>query len=199
MEPYRLRFKDIKILWTGLFFITPVFGESLWLKSINQERSMFADATAFRKGDIVTVKIKEKVQNKQKDKALTTANHQAKYSFTQKLLDEVNRHGGPKITLPVPYEPVDDIEVETTVTMQVRDVLPNGNLVLEGVIRKRFFDNFQYQILRGTARPVDIAANNTIESSKLADFTMEHLTGTSPENARQDGIFSRLNNFVNPY
>lgn len=172
-------------------------GESLWLQNTNNERGIFADRTACKRGDLVTVLIDEKIVNRA---GVTTEDqHKSKYAFTQKVLDEVRRHGGPKISLPVPYEPLGGIDMKTTLTMQVIDVLPNGNLILEGVRKERIFDTYQYQVARGIARKEDLTDSNAIDSAKLANFTIEHSTGTSIEDARRDGLLTKFNNFVKFY
>lgn len=56
-----------------------------------------------------------------------------------------------------------------TITAKVVEVMPNGNLVLEA--RKEITINREKQILvlRGMARPDDIANDNTIESNRITD------------------------------
>ncbi|MGD0884118.1 MAG: flagellar basal body L-ring protein FlgH [Thermodesulfovibrionales bacterium] len=56
-----------------------------------------------------------------------------------------------------------------TITAKVVEVMPNGNLVVES--RKELTINAEKHILilRGMIRPEDIASNNTIQSSQVAD------------------------------
>jgi flagellar L-ring protein precursor FlgH len=56
-----------------------------------------------------------------------------------------------------------------TITAKVVEVMPNGNLLLES--RKDIVINNERQtlILRGMIRPDDVALDNTIVSSKVAD------------------------------
>lgn len=56
-----------------------------------------------------------------------------------------------------------------TITAKVVEVMPNGNLVLES--RKEIIINNEKQffILKGMIRPDDVAADNTVLSSKVAD------------------------------
>lgn len=59
--------------------------------------------------------------------------------------------------------------LSATITVKVVDVLPNGNLLIEGRRNVKVNSEEQIMVLEGTVRPRDISTDNTISSAMVAD------------------------------
>jgi flagellar L-ring protein precursor FlgH len=69
--------------------------------------------------------------------------------------------------------------LHTHITARFMDVLPNGNLVIEGRRMNQINDEVQEMYLKGIVRPVDIAADNTVQSTALGEAEIK-LSGSGP-------------------
>lgn len=64
--------------------------------------------------------------------------------------------------------------LSATVTCQVQEVLPNGNLRIRGTKEVRVNRETQYLTLEGVVRPRDIHLDNTVQSNLIADARVEY-------------------------
>lgn len=83
--------------------------------------------------------------------------------------------------------------------MLVADVLPNGNLVIEGVRRVSFSGETQHVVLRGVIRPADVSTSNTILSTNIADARLEFLSEGELSSAQKRGWLSKLYEALRPF
>lgn len=58
------------------------------------------------------------------------------------------------------------------ITVTVADVFPNGNLLVRGEKRLNLNQGNEYVKISGIVRPVDIATDNSVPSTKVADATI---------------------------
>ncbi|HUA58007.1 MAG TPA: flagellar basal body L-ring protein FlgH [Verrucomicrobiae bacterium] len=63
--------------------------------------------------------------------------------------------------------------ITTTMSARVVGVLPNGYLVLEGTKDVQVNSEFQTIVVRGVVRPADLASDNSVPSSRLAQVEIK--------------------------
>jgi flagellar L-ring protein FlgH len=84
-------------------------------------------------------------------------------------------------------------------TARIVDILPNGNLVIEGNREVRVNHENQIITLTGLVRPRDISADNVVQSTYIADARIAY-SGTGIVNDRQKpGWFTRIMDVVWPF
>jgi flagellar L-ring protein precursor FlgH len=85
------------------------------------------------------------------------------------------------------------------ISVQVMDVLPNKNLVVEGKRQTSFSGESQDVILRGVVRPEDIAANNTVFSYNVADASIKFVSKGTVSDSQRKGWFTKIWDKLTPF
>lgn len=188
----RIRYK---LFFSSLLMLScNVYADSLW-QSAPSECGLFADVRARSFGDIITVEFKsECVIKPGHDKGVDPSK---KFPFVKDMMDRLFRRT--TATLPSLYNSTQSKYEITKLSMQVMDVLPNGNLVIEGVRKYKFWDTYQFEVIRGIVRQQDVAYDNTLDSVLISNLTVDYGTGNSFEDAKRNGLITRLNNLLDPY
>ncbi len=180
MKPF-----SVKRLMSALFLLA-----AGWIAGTAQAQSLFArarkaggvhnliaDHTARAIGDILTILIKEEHYVIQEDKTARYAKTSLAASlesfdiktnaFKAGILPDIDIRSNRIQEGKAKQER--DTTFEARVAVTVADVLPNGNLVIRG--QRAIFVDDEEKILRlsGVIRQVDITAENTIESSQVAE------------------------------
>jgi flagellar L-ring protein precursor FlgH len=152
---------------------------SLWRSG---NRAFFRDQRAVRVGDIMTVRVRvtdrAQIQNQTRRQRTNSEQMGIPNLFGLENARFVSR---------VPIDPANLVNAESTANSEgrgtvnrseqlvtnvaavVTQTLPNGNLVIEG--RQEVRVNFEVRelIVAGIVRPEDIEADNTIDSTKIAE------------------------------
>jgi flagellar L-ring protein precursor FlgH len=82
--------------------------------------------------------------------------------------------------------------LEATITAVVTQVLPSGNLLIEGRRRINLNEENQYLLLTGIIRPEDITPNNEIASSMIADASISYYGVGAVGDQQRQGWFTTL-------
>jgi flagellar L-ring protein precursor FlgH len=90
-------------------------------------------------------------------------------------------------------------EMTASMSVQVIDVLPNKNLVIEGIRQIGFSKERQFMSLRGIIRPDDVLLDNTVPSSKVADARIDVVSEGSISESQKKGWLLRMDEKISPY
>ncbi|MBI5893016.1 MAG: flagellar basal body L-ring protein FlgH [Deltaproteobacteria bacterium] len=86
-----------------------------------------------------------------------------------------------------------------TIAARVTEVLPNGNLVIEGKKETVLNSERQYIILSGIIRPEDVTAANTISSNYIADARISYSGDGVLAEKQNPGWLTRVFDVVWPF
>jgi flagellar L-ring protein precursor FlgH len=158
------------------------YANTLWQ---NGSRAFFRDQRAGRVGDIlkVTINVNDQavVNNETEGKRQSSdaATMPKVFGLEQKILNFLPNHKGgtPESVLDVTGsvnnkgtgKVTRKDQIKTQVAAMVTQVLPNGNLVIEGKQEIRINFDVREIGVSGVVRPQDILADNTIDSSQIAE------------------------------
>ncbi len=182
---------------------------SLWKE--DSSRSMFADKRARAVGDIITILVQENSTASKENSTKTSKSSSVDASLetilyspgasgfltkggqlpAMKFGGSQSFDGGGKIN--------NSERITARLAVRVVDVLPNGNMIIEG--RRETFVSGEKQeaIIHGVVRGEDVAANNTVLSYNVSDATIRFVSkGTLSDNQRK-GWLHRIWEKVTPF
>jgi flagellar L-ring protein precursor FlgH len=202
--------KIILAITSVILFVTlSARADSLWTSPTNSERSMYADHKASRKGDILTVVISEQVAQSSSQSKKSGKSSSVDASVTSFLFpgSGMGKHKGqlPVTGLSAKNDFSGSGEVSNTQSLTgraavlVADVLPNGNLVIEGARVITFSGETQSVVLHGIVRADDVATDNTVTSTNIADVRVEFISEGELTDAQKRGWLTKLVDRLRPY
>jgi flagellar L-ring protein precursor FlgH len=189
--------------------VCTALAESLWTAPTSTERSMFADRKAARVGDIVTVVVAETAatQSSQSKKTNKDGSFDAGIKSFLFPSSGMGRHGGELPSTSVSGtssfsgggQVANSQSLSARAAVLVSDVLPNGNLAIEGVRVVTFSGETQYIVLHGVVRPDDITTANTVASTNIADVRIEFISEGSLSDAQKKSWLLKLVDKLRPF
>lgn len=164
--------------------------ESLWVSGA----SLYTDTRAHAIGDLVTLIIVEKTQASQAANTTTAKDASVSVGPGVGLLEDVvplvSASGKDKLTAGGTTTRGGSLQAK--ITTKIIDVLPNGNLTIEG--RQTILLNGEAQeiVVSGIIRPEDIAADNTVLSTYVADARISYKGAGALGDKQQPGLLTRI-------
>ncbi len=173
--------------------------------------NIFADKRACRVGDIVLVKILENATAE--SKAETKADKTGENSFSvgaffgkNKVLGLPIPVGGNSVLSTKTKNKFDndtstsrEVTITATVAARVVNVLPNGLMEIRGIREIKINNENQIIIVRGFIRPIDIDADNSITSDKIADAHIKLIGKGVLSEKQKPGWLTRILDYVWPF
>lgn len=182
---------------------------SLWQDS---SRGLFADFRANRVGDVVTIRIDEDprasgeagtAMDRSTDMSIGVPNF---FGFATALADDYpDLDTSSLLNLMGEYHFSGDGEttrgsrVQAAIAVRVKQELPNGDLFMEGSKIIMVNDEELHIYVSGVARPEDIAADNSISSSLVADAQIEFTGRGALTDNQEQGWLAQLLSAINPF
>lgn len=176
-----------------LFMTIPAFSESLW----KDGSSLVADQRPDSVGDIVTVAVKENTEAKDEANTEITKDNESNASDGIGIFDFIRKLGfSSSSSMEGDGSTERTHNLTTTVTCIVTEVLPGGNLRLEGRKNIKVQDETMSLKIDGLARPRDVGPDNVIDSDRLANVTVSVDGIGSLSDVQTPGLLTRLFNAI---
>ncbi len=183
---------------------------SLWRTGA---RSFFGDQRASEIGDILTVNI-EIADSAQVNNSTQRSRTTAEESGIQALLglEGVIQNalpGTPSLDPAIGFDSTSSSNgsgsvnrqesVSLTVAAVITDRLPNGNLVIGGSQEVRINNELRELLISGVIRPEDIASDNTIEHTKIAEARISYGGRGDISQVQRDRYGKRVYDKIAPF
>lgn len=196
--------KHLLIMLIALAATDVARAQSLW-RSERPAPAPFSDTTARGIGDILTIVIDEsqtfaagESTSLEKESSLNAL--LSNFDVFPEAFDTLPQVAGSASKEFEGTASVDkDNRFRTKISVLVIDVMPNGNMLVEGTRRLVVDGDKKIVRLTGLVRPYDLNADNTVKSEFVANASFS-FEGTGPMNrAVNRGWFSRLLDIVWPF
>jgi flagellar L-ring protein precursor FlgH len=206
--------KSFYSLWLPLcltlaFMPLTVPAQSLWKPNTSQ--SLVADKKAHAIGDIVTILVQHSAVATKDNSTATSKKSSVDASISSFLysptasgaLTKNGKLPALSATSASSFDGSGKIANNEAITdkiaVRVIDVLPNGNLVLEGTRQVSFSGESQQAVLRGVVRKDDITSNNTVYSYNLADASIKFIGKGTVSDAQRKGWATKIWDKIQPF
>jgi flagellar L-ring protein precursor FlgH len=194
------------VLCAGLIAVLPASAGSLWAEGAS-DRGMYADRKAAKAGDILTIIVDESVSAANSQTKKSTRDSSIADAVSSFFYPATGLHKGslPSLSLKGASSNSGGGDISNNQSLSARaavlvtDVLPNGNMVIEGMRVVTFSGETQYVVLHGIVRPDDVSSGNTVASSNVADARVEFLSEGSLTDAQKRGWFFKLYEKLRPF
>ncbi|AIR90058.1 flagellar basal body L-ring protein FlgH [Pseudomonas cremoricolorata] len=173
------------------------------------EQNLYSDRKAFRVGDIITITLNERTSASKNAGSQIAKNSKAKLGLTSLFGSSAttnNPFGGGDLSLSGGYSGDRSTKGDSkanqgntltgSITVTVADVLPNGIISVRGEKWMTLNTGDELVRIAGLVRADDIATDNTVSSTRIADARITYSGTGSFADASQPGWLDRF--FMSP-
>jgi flagellar L-ring protein precursor FlgH len=159
-----------------LVALPPAFADDIWARRDPRIANLFQDNRARNVGDIVVLVINENTTENERE--------QRQQSKTNSFTGQASVFGVPQVassdgnfgrTFSGSGQVTGGRTFTDRLALTVVDVMPNGNLVVEGFRSRVTMGEERVLRVTGVVRPQDITVGNVVQSSNLANAKLSYL------------------------
>lgn len=182
--------------------------QSLWKPT---SRSLFSDKKAHAVGDMITILVQHSA-TASKDNSTSTSKKAAidasiaQFLYSPAVSGLMTKKGQlPSLNLNSAnsFDGAGKIsnseQITDKITVFVIDILPNGNMVVEGTRQTSFSGESQQAVLRGVVRSDDLTSQNTVYSYNLGDATIKFIGKGTVSDSQRKGWVLKIWDKINPF
>ena len=193
-------------LFPSVVFVASSEAQSLWQRRDPRFSHLVANSTALRVGDLLTILVSENTEVQNRDQRALQRSSDGSFNFSATTTDaggsssgSLNMSGDSARSFDGNSQYSVEQEFTDRITVQVMEVLPNGNLLVGGKRRRMVGDEQRQLEVSGIVRPIDIRPDNSIRSQFIGNFQIKY-SGCGPESHfTHQGWAARLLNRVWPF
>ena len=203
--------------WVKMWLLTAIIdpcqrslADSIWDRRDDRSAHLFVDNRARRVGDLLTVSVRESTgaKNNEERKLDKTSSVSSKMNFAGKVggngvsrdanaSTSANQSSDRQFHGSAEFE--SDRQLLDQMAVTVVDVLPNGNLVIEGYRKRVISNDTRWLRVSGVVRPNDIEGPNIVESRHIANFIVSYEGNGVETRFTNQGWLGRATNKVWPH
>ncbi|MCA9757498.1 MAG: flagellar basal body L-ring protein FlgH [Candidatus Eisenbacteria bacterium] len=157
----------------------------------------YTNRKAMRVGDVITVRVSESSSGSNRSSLSASKEHKLEagggpgtgkldflplFGFDSNMKNELDGSGAVSVSG----------QLTTTLTVTVREILPNGHLVVEGSRLITLNGEEERVSLHGVARPEDVRSDNSILSTQLSEVRIDYDGKGIGRNSAKPGILQRV-------
>lgn len=194
-------------LFHSVVFVASSTAQSLWQRRDPRFSHLVTNSTARRVGDLLTILISENTDVRNRDQRALNKSSDSSFHFN--AASTTSSGGSSSGSLSLSGDSARSFdgnsqyrvaqEFTDRITVQVLEVLPNGNLLVGGKRRRIVAGEQRLLEVSGIVRPIDVRPDNSIRSLFIGNFQIKY-SGYGPESHfTHQGWAARLLNRVWPF